>query len=52
MSTQPKQTEIEKRRDEAVRRALNTPPKHQKDYVKGTGQKKKAKASASPKKGA
>ena len=42
---------IEERRDDAVRRALNTPPKHQRHYVKAKP-KKKVKASASRKKGA
>ena len=38
---------IDQRRDAALRRALNTPPKQNKDYVKGEPQKKKAKPSAS-----
>lgn len=32
--------EIEKRRDDALRRALNTPPKHHKDMKKGTQKKR------------
>ena len=32
--------EIDRRRDEALRRALNTPPKQHKDMKKGTGKKR------------
>lgn len=35
-----KDREISKRRDEALRRALNTPPKHHKDMKKGKGKKR------------
>ena len=33
-------TEVEQRRDEALRRALNTPPKHHKDMKKGRSKKR------------
>lgn len=33
------ESEIAKRRDEALRRALNTPPKQHKDMKKGKGKK-------------
>ena len=36
----PKQTDIERRADEALRRALNTPPKQHKDMKKGKGKKR------------
>ena len=36
--TKPK--EIEQRRDEALRRALNTPPKPHKDMKKGKGKQR------------
>ena len=31
--------QVAQRRDEALRRALNTPPKHHKDMKKGKGRK-------------
>lgn len=38
--TELDQQEIVRRRDEAVRRALNTPPKPHKDMKKGTRKKR------------
>ena len=32
--------EVDKRRDDALRRALNTPPKHHKDMKKGARKKR------------
>lgn len=32
--------EVERRRDDALRRALNTPPKQHKDMKKGKGRKR------------
>lgn len=40
LMTKPDQRSIEKRRDEALRRALNTPPKHHKDMKKGKGKRR------------
>lgn len=37
---QPDVKEIERRRDEALRVALNAPPKHHKDMKKGNGKKR------------
>lgn len=41
--------EIAKRRDEALRRALNTPPKQHKDMKKGKGRKQQDKPATSQK---
>lgn len=38
---------VEQRRDDALRRALNTPPKPHEDMKIGKGKKRKAKPSAS-----
>jgi hypothetical protein len=47
--TQPpeKYNEINRRRDEALRRALNTPPKHHKDMKKGRPEKRQDQPTAS-----
>ena len=42
--------EIDVRRDEALRRALNTPPKHHKDMKKGKGKKRQDEPTASDEK--
>lgn len=39
--------EVARRRDEAVRRALNTPPKPHKDMKKGKGKKRQDEPTAS-----
>lgn len=41
---------IAKRRDKALRRALNTRPKHHKDMKKGRGQKRQDEPTASDEK--
>jgi hypothetical protein len=41
--------EIAQRRDEALRRALNTPPKQHKDMKKGKGKKQRDKPATSQK---
>jgi hypothetical protein len=38
---------ISQRRDDALRRALNTPPKQHKDMKKGAGQKRQGEPTAS-----
>ena len=43
------QAEVERRRDEALRRALNTPPKQHKDMKKGKGKKQQGKPAISQK---
>lgn len=40
MADKNQDVQIEQRRDEAIRRALNTPPKHHKDMKKGTRKKR------------
>ena len=44
---QPTDPQITQRRDEALRRALNTPPKHHKDMKKGRSKKRQDKPTAS-----
>ena len=45
----PKDDAVAKRRDEALRRALNTPPKQHKDMKKGRGKKQQDKPATSQK---
>jgi hypothetical protein len=40
---------VARRADEALRRALNTPPKQHKDMKKGKGKKQQDKPATSPK---
>ena len=53
MISQPRKSkelhDIERMRDEALRRALNTPPKQHKDMKKGKGKKQQDKPSTSQK---